>query len=57
MDINKLSVSFVMNRLDKKGTEHQIFVKTKEYNKITSMLEKFEDLIAGSASNILIKDF
>jgi len=57
IDINKLSVSFVMNRLDKRGTEHQIFVKTAEYNKIASMLEKFEDLIAGSASNILIKDF
>jgi len=57
IDINKLSVSFVMSRLDKRGTEHQIFVKTAEYNKIASMLEKFEDLVAGSPSNILIKDF
>ena len=56
MDINKLSVSFVMNRLDKKGTEHQIFFKGKEYNKITAMLEKFDKLIARSESNILIKD-
>ena len=56
MDINKLSVSFVMNRLDKKGTEHQIFFKGKEYNKITAMLEKFDKLIAKSESNILIKD-
>jgi membrane protein len=56
MDINKMSVSFVINRLDKKGTEHQIFVKTKDYNKITSMLDKFEDLIAASGSNILVKD-
>jgi membrane protein len=56
MDINKMSVSFVINRLDKKGTEHQTFVKTKDYNKITSMLDKFEDLIAASGSNILVKD-
>jgi membrane protein len=56
MDINKLSVSFVLNRLDKKGTEHQIFVKGKEYNKITSMLEKFDKLVAKSDSNILVKD-
>jgi membrane protein len=56
LDINKLSVSFVLNRLDKKGTEHQIFVKGKEYNKITSMLEKFDKLIAKSDSNILVKD-
>ncbi len=56
LDINKMSVSFVINRLDKKGTEHQIFVKTEDYNKITSMLDKFEDLIAASGSNILVKD-
>ena len=56
MDINKLSVSFVLDRLDKKGTEHQIFFKGKEYNKITSMLEKFDKLIAKSDSNILVKD-
>ena len=56
LDINKLSVSFVINRLDKRGTEHQVFVKTEEYNKIASMLDKFEDLIAGSDTNVLVKD-
>jgi membrane protein len=56
MDINKLSVSYVLNRLDKKGTEHQIFVKSKEYTRITSMLDKFDKLAAKSDSNILIKD-
>jgi membrane protein len=56
MDINKLSVSFVLSKLDKKGSEHQIFVKTREYNKITSMLDKFDKLVAKSDSNILVKD-
>jgi membrane protein len=56
LDINKLTVSFVLNRLDKKGTEHQIFVKTAEFNKITSILEKFGDLITKSDSNVMIKD-
>jgi membrane protein len=56
MDINKLSVSFVLSKLDKKGSEHQIFVKTKEYDKITSMLDKFDKLVAKSDSNILVKD-
>jgi membrane protein len=56
MDINKLSVSFVLNKLDKKGSEHQIFVKTKEYDRITSMLDKFDKLVAKSDSNILVKD-
>ncbi len=57
VDINKLSVSYVLSRLDKKGTEHQIFAKSKEYNRVVSMLEKFDKLIAKSDSNILIKDF
>jgi membrane protein len=56
MDINKLSVSFVLSKLDKKGSEHQIFVKTREYDKITSMLDKFDKLVAKSDSNILVKD-
>ncbi len=56
MDINKLSVSFVLSKLDKKGSEHQIFVKTKEYDRITSMLDKFDKLVAKSDSNILVKD-
>jgi len=56
MDINKLSVSFVLGKLDKKGSEHQIFAKTREYNKITSMLDKFDKLVAKSDSNVLVKD-
>jgi membrane protein len=56
MDVNKLSVNFVLNKFDKKGSELQIFVKSQEYNKITSMLEKFDKLAAKSDSNILVKD-
>ena len=56
MDINKLSVSFVLGKLDKKGSEHQIFAKTREYNRITSMLDKFDKLVAKSDSNVLVKD-
>jgi membrane protein len=56
IDINKLSISFVLNKLDKKGSEHQIFVKTREYDRITSLLDKFDKLVAKSDSNILVKD-
>jgi len=56
MDINKLSVSYVLNKIDKKGSELQIFVRSKEYNRITSMMEKFDKLVAKSDSNILVKD-
>jgi membrane protein len=56
MDINKLTVSYVLNRLDKKGSTNQIFVKSKEYKRITTTLEKFDKLVAKSDSNILVKD-
>lgn len=56
MDINKLSVSFVLSRLDHKAGEFRISLKNKEYEKVMNMLEKFDRLIAKSDSNILIKD-
>jgi membrane protein len=56
MDINKLTVSFVFSRLDKKGTLPTMVVKNKEYEKVVSILDKFDKLIAKSDHNILIKD-
>jgi membrane protein len=56
LDINKLTVSFVLSRLDKKGIEHKIPVKNKEYEKVIAILEKAEKLMAKSDSNILIRD-
>jgi membrane protein len=56
MDINKLSVSFVLSRLDKKGTSQHLVIKNKDYDKVMAMLEKFDKLIAKSDSNVLIKN-
>ncbi|HOW10611.1 MAG TPA: YihY/virulence factor BrkB family protein [Bacteroidales bacterium] len=56
MDINRLSVSFILKRLDNKGSEHMVFSKSKEYDKVNSMLEKYDRIIAESESNILVKD-
>lgn len=56
LDINKMTVSFVFSRLDKKGAEHRMVVKNKEYDRIISMLEKFDKMIARSDYNKLIKD-
>jgi membrane protein len=56
MDINSLTVSLVLTRLDRKGIEQTVFLKNKEFEKISSMLAKFDKLIAKSDSNILIKD-
>jgi membrane protein len=56
IDINRLTVSYVFSRLDKDGIEQIMVVKNKDYDKIISMLEKFDRLVAKSDSNILIKD-
>jgi membrane protein len=56
LDINRLTVSYVFSRLDKKGVEQIMVIRNKEYDRIISMLEKFDRLVAKSDSNILIKD-
>ena len=56
IDINKLTISFVFSRLDKQGAEQRMVIRNKDYDKVISMLEKFDKLIAQSDSNILIKD-
>lgn len=56
IDVNRLTVSYVISRLDKKGVEQIMVIRNKDYEKIISMLEKFDRLIAKSGSNILIKD-
>lgn len=56
MDINKLTVSYVLSRLDRKGVARRMVVKSKEYDKVIAILEKYERLAAKSNSNILIKD-
>jgi membrane protein len=56
MDINKMSISFVFSRLDRKGISQIMTGKSKDYDKIISILDKFDRLIAKSESNILIKD-
>lgn len=56
LDINKLTVSYVLRKLDKRGTSLQIFAKGKDYERVVTMLDKFDKLIAKSDSNILVKD-
>jgi membrane protein len=56
MDINSLTVSFVLSRLDKKGIEQTTIFKNKDFEKVNLMLAKFDKLIAKSDSNILLKD-
>lgn len=56
LDINKLTVSYVFSRLDKKGVSQIMVARNKDYNNVISILEKFDKLTAKSNYNILIKD-
>jgi len=56
IDINKLTVSFVFSRLDRKGVDQIPDSRNKDYEKVISMLDKFDRLIAKSDSNVLIKE-
>jgi membrane protein len=56
IDINKLTVSYVFSKLDKKGIEQIMVIRNKDYEKVITILEKFDRLIAKSDYNILIKD-
>jgi membrane protein len=56
IDINSLTVSLILTRLDRKGIEQSIFLKNKDFEKVNGMLTKFEKLIAKSDLNILVKD-
>jgi membrane protein len=56
LDINRMTVSFVLDRLEKKGTDFKIIAQDREYDKVLAMLEKFDKLLDKSDSNILLKD-
>jgi membrane protein len=56
MDINSISVSLILSRLDHKGTGREIVIRNRDFEKITEMLAKNDKIIAKSGSNILVKD-
>jgi hypothetical protein len=56
MDINSLTISFVLSRLDKKGIDHPLVMKNKDFERVTEILAKFDKLMNKSDSNIKIKD-
>ena len=42
LDINRLTVSFVFSRLDRKGISQIVTSQTKDYNKVKTILDKFD---------------
>jgi membrane protein len=56
LDINKLTVNYVLSKLDKKGIEQKTVLRNKDYEKAITILEKFDKLKTKSDHNILIKN-
>lgn len=56
VDINILTVSYVLSKLDRKGSEHETAIRSKDFDRVNEMLLKFEKMVQKSDMNILIKD-
>jgi membrane protein len=56
LDINRLTISYVLSRLDRNGTSNIQISGGEDYDKVTAILNRFDRLISKSGSNVLIKD-
>jgi membrane protein len=56
LDINKLTIGYVFSKLDRRGVDHFMGSKNKDYDKVVTILDKFDRLLAKSESNMLIMD-
>ncbi|MEZ4996938.1 MAG: YihY/virulence factor BrkB family protein [Bacteroidales bacterium] len=56
IDINKMTLSFVLERLESSGSVHKIVINNSDYRKIDTALTKFEHMVASSETNVLLRD-
>jgi len=55
-DINRMTLSFVLDKMDSSGSIHKIVVNNADYKKIDLALNKFDTMITSSETNILLRD-
>ncbi len=55
-DINRMTLSFVLEKLESSGSLHKIVINNADYRKIDTALTRFESLVASSEANILLRD-
>lgn len=55
-DINKMTLSFILEKLELPGSQHKVVINNSDYRKIDKALGRFEALIAESDVNILLRD-
>jgi membrane protein len=56
IDINKLTVSYIFARMDRRGSSQITISKNEDYNKVVNLLEKFDKQMSLSDNNVLVKD-
>ena len=56
LDIGKITVSYVLSKVEKHGVKQVFLDHNHDYEKVIKMIEKFDDLVVKSNSNILVKD-
>ena len=56
IDVNKLTLFFVIDRLDNVGALHKNVLHHSDYKKIDAALSGFETMIAESKGNVLLKN-
>ena len=55
-DINKMTIQYVLEALDHKGTEDIPVAKTDDYRALSEALQDFSEAMQGSPANKLLKD-
>ncbi len=55
-DINLLTIKYVLDRIDEKGTDSIPVAQTKELSRINSALKSFGELLEKSPANLYLKD-
>jgi len=55
-DINKMTLSFVLEKIEASGSLHKVVINNADYRKIDVALTKFENLVSSSEVNVLLRD-
>lgn len=55
-DINKMTLYYVLEKIETSGSLHKVVINNADYRKIDSAMTKFETLIASSEVNVLLRD-
>ena len=56
LDINKLSLKYIINALERKGIDHIPLPRTDTSEALEASLQKFSDALEAHPANCLLKD-